>query len=63
MPLSMQQRMLQNILTQDISKISAFPMVPTPLWIVELGDRIKELFHDGTFEKMYLDCEGCVVCE
>tara|TARA_B110000261_G_C12955377_1_gene306181 strand:- start:37 stop:189 length:153 start_codon:yes stop_codon:yes gene_type:complete len=50
-------------MVQDISKISSFPTIPTPTWVLELGLVLKDMFNNGHLTRMGLGVDGNVIVQ
>jgi hypothetical protein len=59
--MTFQQKIANNIMFQDLSKIDSFPIVPTPPDVIQLGLTINEMFVNNVLSNMFLDNDGNVV--
>jgi hypothetical protein len=57
--MNIEQRILHNLMMMPVNKTPPFPANKTA---IEVGEKIKALFDNGTFTKMILDEECRVHC-
>lgn len=60
---TLEQQISHNVMVQDISKISSFPTIPTPTWVLELGLVLKDMFNNGHLTRMGLGVDGNVIVQ